>query len=67
MTGRKTLWRLSLVLALALVSTSYGAVVGNFEGNLDGWYKDTATLSLSTTAQPSAPRRCRWTMPADGN
>ena len=49
MTGRKTLWRLSLVLALALVSTSYGAVVGSFEGDLDGWYNDTATLSLGTT------------------
>lgn len=49
MTGRKTTWLLSFVLAAALVSTSYGAVVGDFEGNLDGWYKDTATLSLSAT------------------
>lgn len=43
------MWPLSLVLAVTLVSASYGAVVGNFEGALDGWYKDTATLSLSAT------------------
>ena len=43
---------LMAVLAVALVSTSYGDVVrvGDFEGNLDGWRAgDGMTLSFSTT------------------
>ena len=41
---------LMAVLAVALVSTSYGDVVGNFEGKLDGWRAgDGMTLSFSTT------------------
>jgi hypothetical protein len=38
------------VLAVALVSTSYGDVVGSFEGKLDGWRAgDGMTLSYSAT------------------
>ncbi len=41
---------LMAVLAVALVSTSYGDVVGDFEGNLDNWRAgDGMTLSFSAT------------------
>jgi hypothetical protein len=50
MTGKKRMWLLSSVLAVALVSTSYGDVmVGNFEGNLGGWRAADAKLSFSAT------------------
>jgi hypothetical protein len=53
MTGKRTFGLLALLLA-ALVTTGYGqtAVVGNFEGSLDGWYTDTwtaGTIALSAT------------------
>jgi len=40
-----------LIMALGMASGSYGAtaVVGDFEGNLDGWQAKDATLSFSTT------------------
>jgi hypothetical protein len=51
MMGKKTIWLLPFVLAVALASTSYGTtvVVGNFEGSLGGWHGGDATLSPSTT------------------
>ncbi len=50
MTGKKRMWLLSSVLAVALVSTGYGDVmVGDFEGNLSGWRAADAKLSLGTT------------------
>lgn len=36
----RTLFSLVSVFSLALASTSYGVVVGNFEGEMDGWYTD---------------------------
>lgn len=40
---------LSLALAVALVSTGLGDVVGNFEGSLDSWQGQDAKISLTTT------------------
>ncbi len=36
-------------IQISYEAPSASILVGNFEGNLDNWYKDTATLSLSTT------------------
>ncbi len=35
--GKKTICLLSLVLAMGLVSRSFGVVIGGFEGGLDNW------------------------------
>jgi hypothetical protein len=37
------------VLSLASTASAETILVSSFEGSLDGWYKDAATLSLSTT------------------
>ena len=47
---RKLILLTASIMALGLVSSSYGAkvVVGDFEGSLDGWQAKDATLSFST-------------------
>ncbi|MBE0534976.1 MAG: PEP-CTERM sorting domain-containing protein [Phycisphaerae bacterium] len=39
----------SVVLVAALAGNSYGLVIGNFEGGLDGWLANDAALSVSST------------------
>jgi hypothetical protein len=39
---------LSIALTVVLVPTSYGLVIGNFEGSLDNWLPNDATLSQDT-------------------
>jgi len=48
-TKKKTWIAMIAVLLGIAISTSYGAVVGDFEGSLDGWVPKDATLSLSPT------------------
>lgn len=38
----------SIAMTVVLVPTSYGLVIGNFEGGLDGWTGQDATISQST-------------------
>jgi hypothetical protein len=45
----RTYCRVSVVLVLSLASTSFGLVIGDFEGGLDGWAAKDATLTLSPT------------------
>ena len=51
MKRKKLMYLMSIITVLGLVSASFGdtVVVGDFEGDLDGWLADAATLSLSTT------------------
>jgi len=45
-----------LVLALALSSSSYGVLISDFEGSLDGWFTDSwtaGTISLSSIGTTS--------------
>jgi hypothetical protein len=49
MMSRKTYSLLCVVLALGLVSSSHGALIGDFETGLDGWLENDATISQSTT------------------
>jgi len=56
MMGRKMYSLLSLVLVLGLVSSSYGVLISDFEGGLDGWYTDQwtdGTVSQSTIGATS--------------
>ncbi len=56
MMGRKTYSLFSLVLVLGLVSSSYGVLIADFEGSLDGFYTDTwteGTVSQSTIGATS--------------
>jgi hypothetical protein len=39
---------LSIALTVVLVPTSYGLVIGNFEGSLDNWQKKDAVISQDT-------------------
>lgn len=39
---------LCILVMLSFVSTSYGVVIGDFEGSLDGWFSNDGTLSQST-------------------
>lgn len=39
---------LSIALTVVLVPTSYGTLIGNFEGGLDGWAGQDATVSQDT-------------------
>ncbi len=49
MMGRKTYSLLSLVLVLGLISSSYGALIGDFETGLDSWAAADAAISQSPT------------------
>ncbi len=51
--SKQLIYLISFVLALGLVSTGYGYVVGDFEGSLDGWGLGGATLSQSPTGATS--------------
>ena len=45
-----------LVFALVLASSSYGVLVSDFEGSLDGWYTDewtAGTISMSSIGATS--------------
>jgi hypothetical protein len=46
---RKTYCLVSVVLVLSLASTSFGLVIGDFEGGLDGWSAKDAALTLGAT------------------
>ena len=46
---KKIIYLVSLIIVLGTVSTNYAAVLGDFEGDLDGWFQRDATLSFSTT------------------
>jgi hypothetical protein len=48
MMRKKSAVLFSIVLALALAGNSYGLVIGDFEGGLDGWVDQDATVSTST-------------------
>jgi hypothetical protein len=44
----KLAFLLSIALTVVLVPTSYGLVIGNFEGSLDNWQKKDAVISQDT-------------------
>jgi hypothetical protein len=50
---KKSIFLFCFAMVLGLRSASYGVVVGDFEGSLDGWGPADATLSLSTTGATS--------------
>ena len=47
----RTLFSLVSILLLSLASTSYGLVIGDFEGGLDGWGETPET-------KPHSPEHC---------
>lgn len=56
MMGRKTYSLLSLTLVLGLASSSFGVLIADFEGSLDGFYTDSwtaGTVSQSTIGATS--------------
>jgi hypothetical protein len=45
---KKIMYLVSLIIVLAMTTANYAAVLGDFEGGLDGWAPTDANLSLSS-------------------
>jgi hypothetical protein len=57
--GKRLIQAFSVVLMWSWVCTSYGLVIGNFEGNMDGWsttWENNATLALSNVGASSGSK-----------